>query len=232
LRRRRLAPARGRALGRSGDRRARGLRRSGRPRARGGRRPRGDGGLVQVSPRDAAGSSPTGTAALPFPATSSTGITATAAVELRFSDDLARNDAGAPWPAPFASSNQAAYPAYLAFDGNGTSFWVSAGTEAGQGPSAAAPAYVGVDLGAPTRIGSVTMVPRVNYGPRAYTVEISDDAAAWRELAAVPSAANATVRTSFSPVTARAVRLRITDGYDRIRPARNVQVSSLEVRAP
>jgi hypothetical protein len=173
-----------------------------------------------------------GAGSLAVTAVSATGVTAGATVELRFSDDLARNDVGAPWPAPFASSNQPAYPAYLAFDGSASSFWVSSGTAAGQGPSTSAPEHVGVDLGAPTVIGSVTMVPRVNYGPKAYTIEVSEDGATWREVGAVPAAANATVKTTFTPVTARAVRLRITDGYDRIRPPRNVQVSSLEVRAP
>ena len=173
-----------------------------------------------------------GTGTLVVSATSSSGITATAAVELHFSDDLARNDVGAPWPAGFASSNQPPYPAWLAFDGSGSSFWVSSGTVAGQGPSAAAPEYLGVDLGALTLIGSVTMVPRVNYGPRAYTIEASADGTAWSTIAAVPSPANATVRTTFAPVTARAVRLRITDGYDWARPPRNVQVVALEVRAP
>ena len=160
-----------------------------------------------------------------------TGVAATAGVELHLSDDLARNDVGAPWPAPFASSNQPAYPAYLAFDGSASTFWVSVGTAAGQGPSVTTPEFVGVDLGAPALIGSVTMVPRVNYGPKAYGVEVSEDGATWREVAAVPAAANATVKATFAPVTARAVRLRITDGYDRIRPPRNVQVSALELRA-
>jgi hypothetical protein len=172
-----------------------------------------------------------GTGTLVFTATSSTGVVATANVELHFSDDLARNDVGAPFPAPFASSNQPAYPAWLAFDGNASTFWVSWGTVAGQGPSATAPEYVGVDLGAPTLIGSVTVVPRVNYGPKAYTIEISGDGTTWTQVAAVPSPPNGTVKTTLAPVAARLVRLRITDGYDKTRPPRNVQVSSLEVRA-
>jgi hypothetical protein len=173
-----------------------------------------------------------GTGALVFSATSSTGVVARAGVELHLSDDLARNAVGAPWPAPFASSNQPPYPAWLAFDGNGSTFWVSAGTAAGQGPSEATPEHVGVDLGGPARVGAVTMIPRVNYGPRSYTIETSDDGLTWSSVAEVPSAPNATVRTTFPPVTARLLRLRITDGYDRIRPPRNVQVIALEVRAP
>lgn len=172
-----------------------------------------------------------GAGALVFSATSATGVVARTEIELHFSDDLARNAVGAPWPAAFASSHQPAYPAWLAFDGSGSTFWVSAGTAAGQGPSPATPEHVGVDLGAPAQVGSVTMVPRVNYGPRSYTIEISEDGVTWLSVAEVPAAPNATVRTTFPPVTARLLRLRITDGYDRIRPPRNVQVIALEVRA-
>jgi hypothetical protein len=91
--------------------------------------------------------------------------------------------------------------------------------------------HAGVDLGAPRSFDSVTMIPRPGFGPRAYTIEVSGDGQSWTEVAAVPSAANDTVTTRFPAVTARHVRLRMTGGWDRIQPPRNVQIVELEVRA-
>jgi hypothetical protein len=145
--------------------------------------------------------------------------------------NLALNRAGSGFPAAFADSHQAAFPPALANDGNIGTFWVSGGTQAGQGPTPANPVHAGVDLGAPKRFDTVTMIPRPAFGPRAYTIEVSDDGAGWTEVAAVPAAPDDAVTTSFAPVTARHVRLRMTAAWDRIQPPRNVQIAELEVRA-
>ena len=159
-------------------------------------------------------------------------VGAAGAVELLFGDDLARNGVGAPWPAAFADSNQGAYPPSLLNDGDRSTFWVAAGSRAGDGPSATRPVHAGVDFGAPVQVGSVTMTPRTNYGPRAYTVEVSVDGDSWQQVASVPAAANGVATTStFPPVVARKLRLRITGGWDATQPPRNVQVSDLAVRA-
>jgi hypothetical protein len=131
----------------------------------------------------------------------------------------------------FADDSQPAFPPSLLTDGDRDSFWVSAGTAAGQGPSPEHPVHAGVDLGESRRVSGITMIPRTGYGPRAYTVEVSEDGQAWTEAAAVPAAPNDWVVTELAtPVTARHVRLRITDGWDSVRPPRNVQVAELEVR--
>lgn len=173
-----------------------------------------------------------GSAILPLLATTSQSAQIPASVELRFFDDLARNGLGAPWPLGTASSNQSAYPASLAFDGLSTTFWVSAGTMAGEGPSASNPQFLSVDLGQPVSIGSISMVPRVNYGPKAYSIETSDDGLIWTPVVDIPAAPNAAATTAFAPVITRRIRLRITDGWDKTRPPRNVQVVALEVRPP
>ncbi|HEY3493667.1 MAG TPA: discoidin domain-containing protein [Polyangiaceae bacterium] len=157
------------------------------------------------------------------------GVVTTASVTLRFSDDLAQNALGAPFP-KLAGTNQAAFPPSLAQDADGNTFWVSDGTVAGQGPTPTNPVTLTADLGVPSRIASVVMVPRVNFGPRAYTIEVSNDDVTWSEIANVPNAANGTVTTTFAPVTTRYVRLRMTASYDRIQPPRNVQVASFIVR--
>jgi hypothetical protein len=144
--------------------------------------------------------------------------------------NLALNRTGSGFPAAFADDHQAAFPPALLNDGNVGTFWVSAGTQAGQGPSPEHPIHAGVDLGAAKRIGEVTMIPRPAFGPTAYTVEVSGDGATWTEVAAVPAAPNDVVTTRFAPVTARHVRLRMTGAWDRIQPPRNVQVAELELR--
>jgi hypothetical protein len=152
---------------------------------------------------------------------------------LHYSDDLALNGFGAAWPAISASSSQATQPPTFADDGLTGTFWVAAGTKSGEGPQPGKPAYLTVDHGRPVTIAAVTMVPRVNYGPKAYAIEVSADGEAWREVAAVPAAPNAAVTTTLpEPVTARYLRLKITDSWDSVRPPRNVQVAELEERAP
>jgi hypothetical protein len=151
-----------------------------------------------------------------------------------FADDavnLALNRAGSGEPAAFATNSQGSFPPALANDGNVETFWVSAGTASGQGPSQANPINLGVDLGESHPLGEVTMVPRVNFGPRAYTVEVSGNGTDWTEVAAVRYAANGEVTTTFPTTDARYLRLRITDSWDSVQPPRNVQVAELIVRA-
>jgi hypothetical protein len=161
---------------------------------------------------------------------SADGAHAVTSVELDYSDDLARNPVGAPWPSAFADSSQAAYPPALMQDGNAATFWVAAGTAAGQGPTPTHPVAAGVDFGATVEVGSLTMTPRTGYGPKAYTIETSADGTTWQQVAAVPAAANGPVTTSFTPVAARRLRIVMTAGWDPTQPARNVQIAGLSVR--
>ncbi|MGC4063425.1 MAG: discoidin domain-containing protein [Polyangiaceae bacterium] len=184
---------------------------------------------VVVVARDTA--NVTGTGQLALVVRTDAGAEMSTTVALKFSDDLALNTVAAPWPLPSATSYQSAYPPSFAFDGNASTFWVSGGTVAGEGPTPASPKFLMVDFGLPQRIGSVTMVPRVGYGPKAYTIEVSNDASTWVQAANVPSAANATVTTALTPVEARYLRLQMTAGWDRIQPPRNVQIIALNVRA-
>lgn len=162
----------------------------------------------------------------------SAGAEVSSSFALSYSDDFALNTVGAPFPLSSATSYQAAYPPALAFDGNASTFWVSGGTVSGEGPTPASPKMLMVDLGTTQTIGSVTMVPRVGYGPKAYTIETSSDASNWQVVASLPSATNATIVTTFAPVQARYLRLQMTAGWDRIQPPRNVQIITLSVKAP
>jgi hypothetical protein len=171
-----------------------------------------------------------GTSALAIVARTGGGAETRTAIELRHSSNLALNGLGAPWPAASASGSQAAYPPALATDGSASTFWVSDGTQRGDGPTPERPKLLAVEFGAPATIREVRMVPRTGYGPRAYTIEVSEDGTAWREVAAVPAAPNGPVTTPLAAVTVRALRLRITDSHDAQRPPRNVQIAELEVR--
>ena len=159
------------------------------------------------------------------------GATVSSSVTLELlGSDLAFNPGGQEYPQAFATSNQPDFPPSLATDGNPDTFWVSSGTTAGQGPTPSDPIALGVDFGAPETIGSVTMIPRSGYGPTAYSIQISSDDQAWTTVATVPSAANGTVTTSFTPVTAQYLRLLITGSYDTT--DRNVQVAELQPSSP
>jgi hypothetical protein len=150
---------------------------------------------------------------------------------LRHSENLALNGLGSPWPAPFASSQQDAFPAALATDGSTSTFWVSEGSAVATGPSPSNPIALGVDLGGPVTIGRVIMTPRSGYGPKTYTIEVSGDGTAWRQVAGEPSAAvSGPTTTTFAPTVARWVRIRITVGWDRGGAARNVQLAELDLR--
>jgi hypothetical protein len=190
------------------------------------------GGSAELTLTLTAGRLASGTAPLALVAQSPSGATLSETLSLLLSDDLARNAAGTGWPLITASSAQAAYPATLASDGDDTTFWVSEGSSAGQGPTAESPVQLAVDLGFPTAIGSVVVRPRLGYGPSAYGIEVSDDGQSWREVASVPRAPNAAVTTPLEGVSARHLRLNITGGHDRIQPPRNVQIATLELHAP
>ncbi|HEY3499672.1 MAG TPA: discoidin domain-containing protein, partial [Polyangiaceae bacterium] len=158
---------------------------------------------------------------------------------LNFSTDLARNLTNplAPFPLASASSSQAAQPPRFAFDNSASTFWVSSGSTAGQGPDPANPEWLAVDFGVPIAVGSVTMIPRGQRGPTAYTVEVSDDGASWTVVGTEATAADATITTTFTQVTTRYLRLYVTGSRDPGGPTcpapcdpRNVQIIGMEVR--
>jgi hypothetical protein len=160
------------------------------------------------------------------------GATATARVALHHSDNLALNTDEAPYPAVIATAGQDRYPAELVADGDDSTFYVSWGRAAGQGPTLDDPVDVGVDLGTPVAIGSVMVGERSKYGARDYQIQVSQDGRTWQTVATVtdaPSTVGTTTR--FPATTARYVRAHITRAWDNGTDA-NVQMSELEVHAP
>ncbi len=173
------------------------------------------------------GAATAGAGATEFVAKSSEGVESRAAINLLFTDNLALNANGDSWPLGFASSEQFAYPATNAFDGDGETFWASGG-----GPSAEQPEYLGVDFGSPTTFSSVTVIPRIGYGPTRFAVETSDDSEGWSTVEVVEAVPNAITTVRFPEVTARWVRLRINGSWSLQQSPGNVQIKSMVVRAP
>lgn len=156
---------------------------------------------------------------------------ATATVALRHTDDVARNDAGTPFPRISVSTNQDRYPGDNLNDGLESTFWVSGGLVPGQAPSPSEPQHVTLDFGAPVTAGSVRFAGRTSYGPRDYEVQVARDGRDWTTVARVEGAPRAGATTTFAPVRTRWLRMRITGGYYTATPGNNVQSSALEVRA-
>ncbi|CNE72557.1 F5/8 type C domain [Mycobacterium tuberculosis] len=169
-----------------------------------------------------------GTSTLKVTARSDAGPSAATQVTLRHSGDLALNPGGTPFPRVVADAGQDRYPAELAVDGSSSTFWVSWGRAAGQGPTVADPVHYGVDFGAPVEFGSVVVGGRSNYGARDYAVQVSSDGRTWRTVATAADTPKAGGTTTFAKVSARYVRIAVTRSWDGIHA--NVQMSGFSVR--
>lgn len=188
--------------------------------------PAGGSVTVPVDVRDQGVDS--GTSTLKVTARSDAGPSAETAVTLRHSGDLALNPGGAPFPRVIADASQDRYPAKLAVDGSASTFWVSWGRAAGQGPTAEDPVRFGLDFGAPVRFGSVVVGGRSSYGARDYAVQVSEDGRTWRTVATATDTPKAGGTTTFDKVSARYVRIEVSRSWDSINA--NVQMSGFSVR--
>jgi len=133
------------------------------------------------------------------------------------------------YPLATASSSQPAFPPDLAVDGSASTFWVSGGTTPADAPTAADPEILTVEYGRTRSNHEVTVVPRVNYGPRTFAIEARVDGA-WRRLVEAEQA-NAAATYAVPATEADAIRLVITGSYDaQFAPdTGNVQVAEVAV---
>jgi hypothetical protein len=133
------------------------------------------------------------------------------------------------WPRATASSAQPAYPPDLAVDGSLATFWVSGGTGPADAPSPADPETLTIEYGRTVAIGSVTVSPRVNWGPRTFAIEARTPSG-WTRLADVEQA-NAAATHDVADSQADALRLVITSSYDgQFAPdTGNVQVAEVAI---
>jgi hypothetical protein len=159
-------------------------------------------------------------------------------ITLVHTDNLALSDAGGPFPAARASSEDPAfiYTPSLAVDGAtaGTNnFWVS-------GPAVLAvdPQCITLDFGGSVGIGRVVMIPRTNYGPKDYAVQTSSTdttcaiESGWTTQDLRTGVTNGSVITStFAVTNARYLRLRVTATHaaGNPPPPNQTQIRELQV---
>ncbi|QNN53933.1 discoidin domain-containing protein [Nocardioides mesophilus] len=152
-----------------------------------------------------------------------------ATVDFFASPQMALNRFGTGFPRMTASSTQTEdYLPANANDGDGSTFWVSNGWVAGDGPTAADPELLTLELGATVQVGSVTVQPRLGFGPKTMDIEGRVEGE-WVTLARDVSQANATEEHAVPLSQVDALRLRITSAYDRISPSRSVQVAEVSI---
>jgi hypothetical protein len=187
----------------------------------------GESTVVIVKLRNA--SLDTGTSSLTVTASAAGGASASAASTLTHSDNLAQNPNRSVLPRLYGSASQDFFPPDRAVDGRSDTFWVARGRAVGQGPTEERPIFFTVDFGDQVQIGTVTLHAgsQADYGARDYAIQTADDGHTWTTVAQVVDAPRGTSTTTFPPVRARFLRLRITATLDPL--PRNVQIAELVV---
>ncbi len=124
-----------------------------------------------------------------------------------------------------ASSNQDGYPAEKAADADNNTFWVSVGTDSGQGPTAQKTEWLQFSFSKPVTLSGLEILGRKGYGPRNCRISCGDSRSETR-LYKLNDGPN-TVR--FEPMKGRVFRVFFEDAYDPQFPEspRNVQVSNV-----
>jgi hypothetical protein len=97
-----------------------------------------------------------------------------------------------------ATASTGAAIAGLAVDGNLSTRWGSDRTD---------DQWFQVDLGTPTIVSGVTMFWEAAYA-RSYTIQVSDDGSAWRDVYSNAAGTGGVETVGFAPTTTRYVRLR------------------------
>ncbi|GAA5193439.1 hypothetical protein GCM10023322_55460 [Rugosimonospora acidiphila] len=100
-------------------------------------------------------------------------------------------------PVTVSSTDDASNAAANAVDGNTSTRWSSAYSD---------PQWIAVDLGSAQTVGAVTLRWEVAYG-RSYEIQTSNDGHTWTDRYSTTSGAGGTENISFTPVSARYVRM-------------------------
>ena len=133
-----------------------------------------------------------------------------------------------------ASSEQEQHPASALADANPETYWVSAGGQAGDGPTPQRPAWVQFDFATPVRLDRLVLQPRPGYGPRDCEWQVSEDGQTFRAVKSFAADAKAETAVSCPAVSGRAFRLVISGAFDPRFPEspRNVQIAELGLSGP
>lgn len=130
-----------------------------------------------------------------------------------------------------ASSSQPDHSPQLAADGDAATFWVSANTRPGHGPTRENPEWLQINLEQLATVSELTIQGRPGYGPRDCELQVSADGKNFRTAKTFSVNDGAAATVTFDPVTASAIRVRFLDAFDPNHPdsPRNVQVAELRL---
>ncbi len=138
-----------------------------------------------------------------------------------------------PGAALSASSSQPDHAAGLAADDDTNTFWVSDGTESGQGPSREHPAWLQLTYPRPITISELHLAGRAKHGPRDGELQVATDGQSFRTVKTFALVDGHAATIQFDPVTAAQFRVVFFNAYDSTYPqsARNVQVAEVKLGA-
>ena len=119
-----------------------------------------------------------------------------------------------------ASSAQPAHPVEQAADGVAGTFWVSGGYKPGDAPTREKPEWIRFEFDAPFTARSLRLIPRDEYGPRNFDLQVSDGQGEFRTVKSFELDQKGSDALEFPETTARVFRLLFTASYVK----ENVQV--------
>jgi len=112
-----------------------------------------------------------------------------------------------------ASSAQPAHPVEKAADGVPQTFWVSGGYKPGDAPTRARPEWIRLEFDAPFTARSLRLLPRDEYGPRNFDLQVSDGRDEFRTVRSFELDQKGSETLEFPETTARVFRLLFTSSY-------------------
>lgn len=131
-----------------------------------------------------------------------------------------------------SSSAQPNHGAELSVDGSTDSFWVSKGSQSGEGPARERAEWLQLNFTQPITANSLAIVPRAGYGPHEGELRVSDDGRNFRAVTTFTARQpNVTTTVNFDEVRATHFRIVFFSSFDPRHPdsPRNVQVAEVSV---
>lgn len=128
-----------------------------------------------------------------------------------------------------ASSRQSQYPDENVIDGAENTFWVSSGTQPGQGPSKEKPEWLELSFEESITVSGIGIMGRPGYGPRRCRFQVTNQDSKFETIHTFEIEDGKAYQGAFNPVSGKIFRLLIESSYDVRFPenARNVQVVEL-----
>ncbi len=128
-----------------------------------------------------------------------------------------------------ASSSQPEHPTSMAVDNNAETFWVSGGTQPGEGPTPKNPVWFEFQFNKPVSINAISILGRPGYGPLECELQCSTKGQAVQSIKELKVHDGRTTRIALKPTEADTFRLVISRAYDPYYPdqTRNAQIAEI-----